>query len=119
MLRYTRTSMLEVLHEDYVTAARAKGLPERAVILRHAFKNAVLPLITLLGLSIPGLFGGSVIIETIFSIPGIGFTMVNAVAFRDYPVMMGGILMGACLVLFSNLLADIAYAFADPRIRYQ
>jgi peptide/nickel transport system permease protein len=117
-LRYTRTSMLEVLHEEYITTARAKGLPERVINVRHALRNALLPLITILGLSIPHLFGGSVIIETMFSIPGIGSTMVEATAIRDYPVMMGGILMSGILVLFSNLLADVAYAVADPRIRY-
>ena len=117
-LRYTRTSMLEVLHEEYITTARAKGLRERVVNVRHALRNALLPLITILGLRIPGLFGGSVIVETMFSIPGIGSTMVEATRIRDYPVMMGGILMSGLLVLSSNLITDIAYAMADPRIRY-
>lgn len=118
LLRYTRSSMLEVLQEEYIMTARAKGLASFVVNLRHAFKNAALPLITILGLHIPGLFGGAVIIETIFSIPGIGSTMVEAMNNRDYPVMMGGILLSGVTVLFSNLLADISYAFADPRIRY-
>jgi len=118
ILRYTRASMLEILHEDYVITARSKGLSERIINLRHALRNAVLPLITLLGLSIPGLFGGSVIIETMFSIPGIGMVLLSATQFRDYPVMMGGILMSGILVLLSNLIADFAYAVADPRIRY-
>ncbi len=118
MLRYTRASMLEVLHEDYVVTARAKGLSEKIINVRHALRNAILPLITLMGLSIPGLFGGSVIIETMFSIPGIGLVLISATQFRDYPVMMGGILMSGILVLLSNLIADIAYAVADPRIRY-
>ena len=99
-------------------AARAKGLSEFNVIGRHAFKNALLPIITILGLSLPTLFGGSVIIETLFNIPGIGSLMVNALNARDYPVMMGGILLSGLLILCSNLLADIAYALADPRIRY-
>jgi peptide/nickel transport system permease protein len=118
ILRYTRSSMLEVLGQEYVVAARAKGLSELNVIGRHAFKNALLPIITILGLSLPTLFGGSVIIETLFNIPGIGSLMVNALNARDYPVMMGGILLSGLLILCSNLLADIAYALADPRIRY-
>jgi peptide/nickel transport system permease protein len=116
LLRYTRSSMLEILQEEYITTARAKGLSTAAVNVRHAFKNAALPIITILGLQIPGLFGGAVIIETIFSIPGIGSTMVEAMGNSDYPVMMGGILLSGITVLFSNLLADVAYAFADPRI---
>lgn len=116
LLRYTRSSMLEVLQEEYVTTARAKGLSNAMINVRHAFKNAALPIITILGLQIPGLFGGAVIIETIFSIPGIGSTMVEAMGKSDYPVMMGGILLSGITVLFSNLLADVAYAFADPRI---
>ncbi|MBX3010005.1 MAG: ABC transporter permease [Caldilineaceae bacterium] len=116
LLRYTRSSMLEVLQEEYITTARAKGLSTAMINVRHAFKNAALPIITILGLQIPGLFGGAVIIETIFSIPGIGSTMVEAMGKSDYPVMMGGILLSGITVLFSNLLADVAYAFADPRI---
>ncbi|MCW5852964.1 MAG: ABC transporter permease [Anaerolineae bacterium] len=118
VLRYTRSSMLEVLSEEYITTARAKGLAERVIHARHAFKNASLPIITILGLHIPTLFGGAVIIETIFSIPGIGSTMVDAMNNRDYPVMMGGILLSGVTVLVSNLLADVTYAVADPRIRY-
>jgi len=116
LLRYTRSSMLEVLQEEYITTARAKGLASRVVNVRHAFKNAALPIITILGLQIPALFGGAVIIETIFSIPGIGSTMVEAMGNSDYPVMMGGILLSGITVLLSNLVADVAYAFADPRI---
>ena len=118
VLRYTRSSMLEVLNQDYITSARAKGLPERTIIGRHAFKNALLPLITIIGLSLPELFGGSVIVETLFNIPGIGSLMVSALNARDYPVIMGGILLSGILVLFSNLLADVSYALADPRVRY-
>jgi peptide/nickel transport system permease protein len=116
LLRYTRSSMLEILQEEYITTARAKGLSPTLVNVRHAFKNAALPIITILGLQIPGLFGGAVIVETIFSIPGIGSTMVEAMGNSDYPVMMGGILLSGITVLLSNLLADVAYAFADPRI---
>jgi peptide/nickel transport system permease protein len=118
ILRYTRSSMLEVLNQDYILAARAKGLPERLILGRHAFKNALLPIITIMGLNLPELFGGSVIVETLFNIPGIGSLMVSALNARDYPVIMGGILLSGLLVLFSNLLADISYALADPRVRY-
>lgn len=118
LLRYTRSSMLEVLQQEYITTARAKGLAERVINLRHAFKNASLPVITILGLHIPVLFGGAVIVETIFSIPGIGSIMVEAMNTRDYPVIMGGILISGITVLFSSLIADVAYAFADPRIHY-
>jgi peptide/nickel transport system permease protein len=118
LLRYTRSGMLEVLQEDYVTTARAKGLRERVVVARHAFKNALLPVITVLGLYIPSLFGGSVIVETIFNIPGIGSTTVEAMNTRDYPLIMGSILVSGVLVLVSSLAADIGYAVADPRIRY-
>ncbi len=118
LLRYTRSSMMEVLQQEYITTARAKGLAEQVVNLRHAFKNAALPLITILGLQIPHLFGGAVVVETIFNIPGIGTTMVEAMNNRDYPVFMGGILLAGITVLVSNLLADIAYAMADPRINY-
>ncbi len=115
--RYTRSSMLEVLRQDYVTTARAKGLPERVVIYRHALRNALLPLITILGLSIPGLIGGSVIFESIFAIPGVGQLMWSAVMARDYPVLMGNLVIVSVLTLLGNLLADIGYAAVDPRIR--
>ncbi len=115
--RYTRSSMLEVLRQDYITTARAKGLPERVVIYRHALRNALLPLITILGLSIPGLIGGSVIFESIFAIPGVGQLMWSAVMARDYPVLMGNLVIVAILTLLGNLLADIGYAAVDPRIR--
>lgn len=115
--RYTRSSMLEVLRQDYITTARAKGLSERTVIYRHALRNALLPLITIMGLSIPGLIGGSVIFESIFAIPGIGQLMWSAVMARDYPVLMGNLVLVSILTLLGNLMADIGYAAADPRIR--
>jgi len=118
IMRYMRSSLIEVMHEDYVTTARAKGLKGNVVIMRHAVRNALLPIVTILGLHIPGLFSGAVIIETVFSIPGIGMTLVSAMNTKDYPVIMGGILLTGVLVLVSSLLADIAYAFVDPRIRY-
>jgi len=115
--RYMRSSMLEVIRQDYVTVARAKGLPEKTVIYRHAFRNALLPLITLVGLSVPGLIGGSVIFENIFSIPGMGQLFFNGVMTRDYSLIMAILTIGAFLTLIGNLLADIGYMFADPRIR--
>lgn len=115
--RYMRSSMLEVWRQDYVTTARAKGLPERVVIWRHAVRNALLPVITILGLSIPGLIGGSVISETIFAIPGMGRLFYTSVLMRDHPMVMGIVLMGAVLTLVGNLVADVMYAVADPRLR--
>jgi peptide/nickel transport system permease protein len=116
--RYMRSTMLDVIRQDYITTARAKGLPERAVIFRHALRNALLPVITLLGLSVPGLIGGSVIFETIFSIPGMGQLFYGGVMARDYPLVMGILVIGAGLTLIGNLLADVGYALADPRIRH-
>jgi len=117
--RYTRSSLLEVLGQDYLTTARAKGLRERAVILGHAFRNALLPVITIVGLSMPLLFGGALLVETVFQWPGMGLLYITAVMGRDYPLIMGLDLFAAIIVLLSNLLADIAYAVADPRIRYR
>ena len=115
--RYVRSSMLEVIRQDYILTARAKGLPERTVVYRHALRNALLPVITLLGLSVPGLIGGSVIFETIFGIPGMGKLMFDAIMSRDYPVVMGTLVITAVLTLLGNLLADLALAWADPRVR--
>lgn len=109
-----RSNMLEVIRQDYITTARAKGLSERAVIYRHALRNALLPVITILGLSVPGLIGGSVIFETIFAIPGMGQLFYMSAMARDYPVIMGILFIGAVLTLIGNLLADISYALADP-----
>jgi peptide/nickel transport system permease protein len=115
--RYMRQSMLEVVRQDYVQTARAKGLPEQVVIGKHALRNALLPVVTILGLSLPGLIGGSVIIESIFAIPGMGQLMVQSIYARDYPVVMGNLVVVAVLTLFANLCADIAYGLVDPRIR--
>jgi peptide/nickel transport system permease protein len=115
--RYMRSQMLEVIHQEYITTARAKGLSEKKVIYKHALKNALLPVITILGLSIPGLLGGSVIFETIFAIPGMGQLSYLAVMTRDYPLIMALLVIDAILVLIGNLLADIGYAAVDPRIR--
>lgn len=114
---FVRNGMLDVLHQDYITTARAKGLSESTVIYRHALRNALLPLITILGLSIPGLIGGAVIAESIFAIPGMGKLFYDAVLMRDFPVIMGILTIGSVLTLLGNLLADVAYAWADPRVR--
>lgn len=115
--RYMRSTMLEVIRQDYILTARAKGLNEKVVILKHALRNALLPVITILGLSIPGLIGGSVIFETIFAIPGMGKLFYDGVLMRDYPMIMGILVIGAILTLLGNLIADLSYAAADPRIR--
>lgn len=115
--RYSRSSMLEVIRQDYIRTARAKGLTESQVVLRHAFRNALMPVITILGLSIPGLIGGGVIFETIFSIPGMGQLFYSSAMARDYPTIMGILTIVSILTLLGNLLADISYAIVDPRIR--
>lgn len=115
--RYMRQSMLEVVRQDYIQSARAKGLSERVVIGKHALRNALLPVVTILGLSLPGLIGGSVIVESIFAIPGMGQLMVQSVFQRDYPVIMGNLVIVAALTLLANLVADVAYGLVDPRIR--
>ena len=114
---FVKSGMLEVLHQDYITAARAKGISEHKVVYTHALRNALLPLITIIGLSIPGLIGGSVISEQIFAIPGMGKLFYGAVMARDFPVVMGILTIGSALTLIGNLIADIAYAWADPRVR--
>jgi len=116
--RYTRSSMLEVIRQDYVRTAKAKGLPEETVYYKHALRNALLPIITLFGFLIPGLIGGSIIMETVFSWPGIGRLAYQAVLARDYPVVMTINTITAVLVLIGNFVADILYGIADPRIRY-
>ncbi|MDT8440569.1 MAG: ABC transporter permease [Desulfuromonadales bacterium] len=115
--RYMRSNMLDVIRQDYILTARAKGLSESQVICKHALRNALLPVITILGLSVPGLIGGSVIFETIFAIPGMGKLFYDGVMMRDYPLIMGILVIGAFLTLIGNLLADLGYALADPRIR--
>jgi peptide/nickel transport system permease protein len=117
MSRYMRSQMLEVLRQDYIQTARAKGLDEKTVVLRHGMRNALLPVITLLGLSVPGLIGGSVITESLFSLPGMGRLFFTGVMSRDYPVVMGILMIGGVLTLIGNLLADLAYHVVDPRLR--
>jgi peptide/nickel transport system permease protein len=115
--RYMRQSMLEVVRQDYIQSARAKGLAERVVIGKHALRNALLPIVTILGLSLPGLIGGSVIVESIFAIPGMGQLMVQAAFERDYPVLMGNLVIVSTITLLANLTADVVYGLVDPRIR--
>jgi peptide/nickel transport system permease protein len=117
--RYVRNGMLEVIRQDYVRTARAKGLPENKVIFHHALKNTLIPVITIIGLSIPGLISSGVIFETIFSYPGLGRLLWEAVVSRNIPVLMASVTFGAFLTLVGNLIADILYAYADPRIRYR
>lgn len=118
-MRYTRSSILEVLGNDYIRTARAKGLGETLIILRHVMRNALIPVITIIGISLGVLFAGSVIIETIFQWPGIGMMFINAVTGRDSPVIMGYVLLTSVIVLVSNLLTDLTYSLVDPRIRYE
>ena len=117
LMRYTRTNMLEVLNADYIRTARAKGLPEKKVIYRHAFRNTLIPLVTIIGGSLPGLFSGALITETLFSIPGIGFTSYEAMTRGDIPFAMFYLTFIAVLTLAGNLIADILYAAVDPRVR--
>ncbi len=119
LARLTRASMIEVLHLDYVRTAWAKGLRERAVVTRHALRNALIPLVTVIGLEIGGLLGGAVITETIFAWPGVGTLAVTAINSRDYPIVQGVVLMATVIFVLVNLLVDIVYGLLDPRIRYQ
>lgn len=116
--RLTRSSMLEVIRQDYVRTARAKGLMEKIVIIKHALKNALMPVVTIVALQLPVLFGGAVITETVFAWPGMGRLIVTSIFVRDFPVVQAAVLIIAILVVLCNLLADILYIFLDPRIRY-
>lgn len=118
LARITRSTMLEVLRQDYVRTARAKGLPERIVIAKHAFKNVMIPVVTVIGVIFSVLLSGSVVIESVFSVPGIGSLLGSAVLRRDYPMIQGGLLFVAATLLMLNLLVDVLYAFFDPRVRY-
>ncbi|EKC53132.1 binding-protein-dependent transport system inner membrane component [human gut metagenome] len=116
-MRYTRTNMLEVLNADYIRTARAKGLSEHVVIYKHAFRNTLIPLVTIIGGSLPGLFSGALITETLFSIPGIGYISYQSMVAGDIPFTMFYLSFMAVLTLVSNLLTDIMYAVVDPRVR--
>lgn len=117
--RYMRSSMLEEINQDYVRTARAKGLSRTRVLIRHALRNALLPMITLAGLQLPTLLGGALVTETVFTWPGMGRLFLDSLDYRDYPVVMGVLMFSATLVLFGNMLADLLYAVADPRVRLQ
>jgi peptide/nickel transport system permease protein len=119
LARLTRASMLEVLRQDYVRTADAKGLRRRTVVLRHALKNALLPIVTVIGLQLGGLLGGALLTETIFSWPGMGLWTYRAIQSRDYPIVQGAVLVSATIYVVVNLLVDVSYAYLDPRIRYQ
>jgi dipeptide transport system permease protein len=117
-MRQGRSALMEVLEQDYVTTARSKGLPLRTVVGRHALKNAMIPIITVIGLQVGTLVSGAAITETIFAIPGVGRAAVDAIFYRDYPVLQGAVLILTLAVLIANLVTDLAYAYLDPRIRY-
>ena len=117
-MRMTRTMMLEVLRQDYIRTAWSKGLRERVVVIRHTIKNALIPVITLIGLQLPILVGGSVIMENIFNLPGVGRLFLNALQDRDYPVVSGVNLFFGTVVMLSILLTDLIYPYLDPRVRY-
>jgi peptide/nickel transport system permease protein len=118
LVRYARSSILDNLAQEYVLVARSKGLSQRRVLIRHVLRNSLIPVVTVLGLLIPALLSGSVIVETIFAIPGIGRLALTGAQSRDYPVVMTTTVLGAVLIIVSNLLTDVSYAFLDPRIRY-
>lgn len=118
LIRYTRSSMLETIRQDYVRTARAKGLREGAVLIRHGLRNALIPLVTIVALDLPTLLGGTVIIEQVFSWPGMGTLAISAVNGRDYPIIMAITLITGIVILISNLIADVLYAVIDPRIKY-
>jgi peptide/nickel transport system permease protein len=117
--RITRSSMLDVLREQYVTTGRAKGLAERAIIYKHALRNALVPTVTVIGISFAVLISGAVVVETVFNIPGLGRLIISAVLRRDYPVVQGVVLVIAGLYMLVNLLVDLSYLVIDPRVKYQ
>jgi peptide/nickel transport system permease protein len=116
MTRQTRSSMLEVIRQDYIRTARSKGMLERAVIMKHALKNALFPVVTLLGLAIPTEVGGSILVETVFNIPGMGRLLVTAAIAKDYMVVQAGVLVIGLIVSLANLLVDLSYGWLDPRV---
>jgi peptide/nickel transport system permease protein len=118
MTRYVRSAVLDVIRLDYVTTARAKGLGERTVIFRHVVRNALIPVVTLVALQMPNLFGGAIVTEQIFRIPGIGSLLISSILANDTPVVMAVTFVFACLVVFFNLMADILYGWLDPRIKF-
>jgi peptide/nickel transport system permease protein len=119
VMRMTRSAMLDVLGQDYVRTARAKGLAEPQVLARHAFKNAAIPVITVMGVQVGYLLGGAVVIEVVYGLPGIGWMILNGIYQRDYPLVQGGVLLVAVAFVLLNLAVDVVYASLDPRIRYE
>jgi len=119
IMRQARSALIEVLGEDYITTARSKGLKEQAVVGRHALKNALIPVVTVIGLQVGNILGGAVVTETIFAVPGVGRLLVDSISFRDYPVVQAAVLIMAVGVLFSSLATDLLYAYLDPKIRYR
>ncbi len=117
--RMTRSSMLEVLSQDYIRTAKAKGLPNKVVIFKHALKNALIPVITVIGLQIGLMFGGAILTETVFAWPGVGRLMIDAIRAKDIPVVQGGVIFTACMVVIVNMIVDILYAYVDPRVKAQ
>jgi peptide/nickel transport system permease protein len=117
--RFVRSAVLDVVRLEYVTTARSKGLPERAVILKHIVRNALIPVVTLVALQMPVVFGGAIVTEQIFRVPGIGSLLINAILANDTPVVMGVTFVFACLVILCNLIADLLYGWLDPRISYR
>jgi peptide/nickel transport system permease protein len=117
VMRMTRSCLLDVLRQDYIRTAHAKGLRERAVVARHAVKNAMIPVVTILGLQFGSLLGGSVVVESVFGLPGIGLLILNAIGMRDYPIVQGAVIFTAVLFMLTNLLVDVLYGYLDPRIR--
>jgi peptide/nickel transport system permease protein len=115
--RYQRAALLDVLPADYIRTARLKGLTERAILRRHALRNALLPIISLIGLSFPALLTGAVFIERVFAWPGMGYALVNAIGSRDYPLVVGAVIIGSIMVMAGSFIADMLYAWADPRLR--
>jgi peptide/nickel transport system permease protein len=118
-MRMTRTMMLEVLRQDYIRTAWSKGLKERVVVVRHTLKNALIPVITIVGLQLPVMVGGTVIIEQIFGLPGMGRMILDAILHRDHPLISGALVIFAVGLVLTNLMVDLAYSFLDPRIRYR
>ena len=115
--RLTKTSMLDALGQDYIRTAKAKGLSNRAIIIKHALKNALIPVVTYIGVDFGGMLSGAILTETVFNWPGIGYEVYRAISMRDWPIVMGGVTLIVVVVMVINLLVDISYAFLDPRIR--
>ena len=118
VMRMTRSCVLDVLRQDYIRTAHAKGLRERAVVVGHAVRNALIPVVTILGLQVGSLLGGAVVVESVFGIPGIGLLILNAIGMRDYPIVQGTVIVTALLFMVTNLVVDVLYGYLDPRIRY-